>query len=435
MDFAIRVLDGELVFAEDYLDTNESPLGFCCPYPECEINLRLKAYSSENKVSPYFAPEYKYQPHTEKCFINNKKTIKTTNGINNSIPISYKNLLILKDNSCSENTINSKNTITNNKPNNKPFHNRTSKHIAAIVRWYLQNPTEGYRDLKIPGYTCGTYQSIFQEIYTFSQDKYKGTHIFFGKLLFNNYFEEKNNQIIFNIYQYNSHESIKLIVNTNDWNNSSKKLTLNLVKRAIKKSKEAFKANIKGVYTYIFFLGNVDEISRRVFYCNNHSAIFSMAIENLYLPSDDCGLCTSLEISTAEKSLDKDVETFNKQNLYKHDQKNISSLKYSEPKNLTESISKNSEFLPSKHLTPIERSSSESFYQGGKSYPNKAKNTVRISSKSNKSKSQSSKVIKKYKLDRAVKNLFKSLLKSIRKIEKYKFIQKVRNFLNVFNRC
>lgn len=141
MDFARRERDGELVFAEDYLDTDESPYGFCCPYGECAIKLRLKSYKSENKVPPYFAPKYKDQPHTEECSINRKQKAKTINGINSSLPLPYKNKLIFGNEDRLRGS--SKKIILDREEedkleNNKPLHSRTAKHLAPIVRWYFK---------------------------------------------------------------------------------------------------------------------------------------------------------------------------------------------------------------------------------------------------------------------------------------------------------
>ena len=181
MKLARRKADRELVFAEDYLDTDESPYGFCCPYNNCAIELKLKSYKSENQKAPYFAI-HKGQDHLEECPIvnqyQNQKNSK--NGIDISFPLPHISKLVFENEALSQSLGN--NTLDYKSKNNSSFHNRTTKYLAPIVRWYLQNYDRGDKQLDVPGCSYTSYESIFQRIFSSPEIKYKGTHIFFGSL-------------------------------------------------------------------------------------------------------------------------------------------------------------------------------------------------------------------------------------------------------------
>lgn len=311
MDYAIRASDSELVCAEDYLDTQESPYGFCCPYKKCGVELRLKSYTSQNLKAPYFAPIS--QPHTAECgTFKNNRSPGTTNGIDNSAPIPYKNKLVWENESRSKDVsskVSSSESGEQHEIVQKRFHNRTAKHLMPIVKWYLQNPLEGDSELEVPGCNYKNYKSIFQKIYTSPQKEYIGTHVFFGQLFIKNHIlEEQENQITFNLYQGNSAEPIQLKLCTKGWTESSKEFVISLSKEAIKKSKEAYgKDNRTKVLPYVFFLGHADNEARRTFYCNRHAAFYAVAIEDLELYPEDCGIYKP-PISSHEEVLDWDMQ-------------------------------------------------------------------------------------------------------------------------------
>jgi hypothetical protein len=311
MDFAIRASDGKRVYAEDSLDTKESPYGFYCPYAKCGVELMLKSYTSQNLKAPYFAP--KSEPHTSECAIfHSNSSSGSTSGIDNSIPLPYKNKLILENESSSKNLSNkvfSDKSEEEDGRTQESFHNRTARHLAPIVRWYLQNPSKGDLGLEVPGCYYKKYRSIFQKIYTSPQKEYKDTHIFFGQLLFKNYFEEQKNQLVFNLYQYNSAESLQLKLFTKDWGDSSKKSVIDLAREAVEKSNEAYKNGIKNVRPYVFFLGYADNETRRTFYCNKEAAFYALAIKDLELSPANCGIYTSPSPRSSQKEvLDLDLQ-------------------------------------------------------------------------------------------------------------------------------
>ncbi len=295
MDFAKKITDNEPVFAEEYIDTSEDPYGFFCPYDQCGTEMRLKSYNSQkNKRAPYFAPRFTDKPHTEKCTVNsNKKTIKT-NGIDNSAPVPYKNKLVFENKNELGGSVNK--ILFASEKGNESFkdsnliHNRTTKNIASVIRWYLKNPSKGDKGLEVPNCQHRLYKTIFQRIYQSPKKEYQNTHIFFGTLYFLRPFEEQENKIIFNLYQDKQHDPIKLVINTSGWKESSKNFVKQLVIQALKISKEAYKKNNKSVYPYVFFLGGANRVSRRSFNCNRHEAFYAIAIKNLQLPSSNKGI-------------------------------------------------------------------------------------------------------------------------------------------------
>lgn len=298
MDFAIRISDEEKVFAEDFLDIKRSPYGFRCPYPECEIELTLKSYDSEkNLKSPYFARSFNDKPHTKECGTNHKKKTGKTHGIDNSIPLDYKNKLLFVDEVLTPGPHKGISPSKNKGPNkfaHGSFHNRTARHISAIVRWYLQNPNQGDSELEVPECTYGQYKSVFQKIYASPEKKYKGTHIFFAPMFFQNPLIEDENKIIFNLYQSNDAEPIKLTLDTKNWKDSQKQLTKNWVHDALQECRVAYKkrGNKNKALPYVFFLGRADKDSRRSFYCNKHAAFYARTVENLNLVTSNSGIYT-----------------------------------------------------------------------------------------------------------------------------------------------
>ncbi len=298
MNFAKRMSDSELVFADDYLDSDD-PYGFYCAYEKCEIELMLKARRKTNLKSPYFAQRYPKYPHTSQCGTNIKVQKKTTNGIDKSIPVPEKNKLIFLNESEScvvQNCIKSMDKKDSRYDTHKQYHNRTASHLADIVRWHLQNPARGDSELEVPGCRYRKYKSVFQKIYAVPEKKYTGCHIFFGSLFFKKPFVEGENKIILNLFQKDA-EPINLILNIKNWKDSQIRLTKNWINDALEEYKDGYKERAKNnkILPYAFFLGRADEDSGRSFYCDKHAAFYARAVENLYLVCDDSGVCRTAQ--------------------------------------------------------------------------------------------------------------------------------------------
>lgn len=280
MDSAIRISDEEEVFAKNCKDTKESPYGFYCLY--CKSEMMLKSYKSSNYKTAYFAPRYKESSHTDACKIQNKENSEKKGGIDVSLPLPYKSKLVIANNNRSKNDSKPYTSLSINqdkKSAHKQHHNNTATHLAPIVDYYLQDPhLLGNSYLQVPGCSYKKYKSVFQRIYMFPEKNYKGTHVFFGSLFFKNPFEEYEEDIIFKLYQING-EPIEVYLNTNGWQDSEKRVTKDSVQRAINSSNDSYKRNRdSSISPCIFFLGSVDENSKRIFHCYNHASFYASAV-------------------------------------------------------------------------------------------------------------------------------------------------------------
>jgi hypothetical protein len=291
MDFAIRASDEELVLAKDCKDTKESPYGFYCPY--CKSEMMLKSYKSSNVPPPYFAAAKPISnPHTNDCVLK-KKESGEKGGTDSSNPLPYKNKLVIEKDIAlkGEQKLHTSPSINQDeKPSRKPYHNNTAKHLAPIVDYYLQDPqSRGDLELEVPGCSYRKYKSIFQRIYWFPEKNYKGTHVFFGSLFFKNPFEEYGEDIIFNLYQNENTEPIRVFLHTEGWKDSAKFMAKYFVREAIGSGKDAYKNGIGNISPCIFFLGSVDENSKRIFHCYNHASFYASAVsrDNLDILTKD----------------------------------------------------------------------------------------------------------------------------------------------------
>jgi hypothetical protein len=301
MEFAIRASDRELVFAEDYRDSeeSESPFGFHCYY--CKTEMMLRSFKLHNKKAPHFAPRHTKSIHIDTCSVLNVKKTGKTDGIDSSIPWPYKNKLVIAASTISKGESKhyaSLSICQGEELAHKQYHNRIATHLAPIVRWYLQDPRlRGNSELTVPGCSYREYKSVFQRIYWFPKKNYKRTHVFFGSLLFKNPFEEHEEYIIFRLYQSNNVEPIEVFLHTKGWKDNAKHATKRFVQEAIKKSKDAYKKDEnKNILSCIFFLGSVDEKSKRIFHCYDHAAFYAIDVEKddlkiLTEDISDCGIC------------------------------------------------------------------------------------------------------------------------------------------------
>ena len=307
MEQAVRVSDGEVVYAKDYLHKSVNPYGFYCPY--CKTELRLKSFKPHNEKAAHFAPRYRDVAHTKECVISSRKSSRTANGADDSTPNPHINKLILRSGAklrpVKSETSDKKEQ--QDRDHSKDIHSQTASHLAPVVRWYLENPLEGDSELKVPGCQYAGYKSVFQRIFRDPRKEYKGTHIFFGSLLIKNPFERRGNQIIFNFYQHSA-EPIKLVLDTSGWKESARDFTIRSVVEAVEKSNEAYKRGAKDVWPYVFFLGCVDTDSHRAFYCNKHAALHAEKVEGLRLVSNDSGIYTPRPLPSPQKTSDRDIE-------------------------------------------------------------------------------------------------------------------------------
>lgn len=280
MDFAIRASDGKKVFAKDCKDTKESPYGFYCLY--CKSEMMLKSYKSSNYKTAYFAARYKESSHTDACKIQNTENSEKKGGIDTSLPLPYKSKLVIANNNRPKNDSKPHASLSihqDEKPASKQNHNNTATHLASIVDYYLQDPhLLGNSYLQVPGCNYRKYKSVFQRIYMFSEKNYKGTHIFFGSLFFKTPFEEREEDIIFKLYQNENAEPIEVFLHTKGWKDSEKHVAKNFVREAIKTNKDAYKNRNGNISPCIFFLGSVDENSKRIFHCYEHAAFYAIAV-------------------------------------------------------------------------------------------------------------------------------------------------------------
>jgi hypothetical protein len=301
MEFAIRESDKELVFAEDYRDSeeSESPFGYYCYY--CKTEMMLRSFKLGNHYTPHFAPRHKKSIHINACNVLSRKKSGKTDGIDNSIPWPYKNKLVIAASTISKSESKPYAPLSiyqDGESVHKQYHNRIATHLAPIVRWYLQDPrSRGNSELKVPGCSYEKYKSVFQRIYWFPKKNYKRTHIFFGSLLFKNPFEEYEEYTIFRLYQSNNIEPIEVFLHTKGWKDSAKHATKSFVQKAIDKSKDAYKKDgNKNILSCIFFLGSVDENSKKIFHCYDHAAFYAIDVEKddlkiLTEDISDCGIC------------------------------------------------------------------------------------------------------------------------------------------------
>lgn len=242
-------IEKELVFPEDYIDSKTvNTHDFICPYEVCRIPLSLASYKSTDKRAAHFK-RFPGKPHHSDCpELSNYKKGKKTNGIDNSLPVTHKS--VLQFNSYSGDS-RQKHGLTGRKGQGGDLHNNIARTLSSIVRWFLQNPYDGYKELSVPGCGYSQYRDVFQKISVDPNLMYAGVRVYFGFLKLKDGLIECDDRLTFKIWQDKS-SPVSVFIDKKNLTKAAIHHIKNRFDYAKKKSEESSDSNL---YIWLFFLG------------------------------------------------------------------------------------------------------------------------------------------------------------------------------------
>ena len=313
MDVALRKSDTsepkELVFAWMFTDVPPevvNPYDFCCPYPCCHVDQKLVSHQQKEKrarkernndktgdKAGYFkkvnedhhidCPEHK----------NNKRKVKDTNGLDPRLPLEHVSKLILRKEG--QGNLQRGTKVSSSSAEQK--HHHQAYHLSNPVNWFLQNPTEGFKEINIEGCSYSQYRDVFQKLSTDPKRRYAGKHVYFGSLERRgpDNFEIVDGEAIFYIYQYDKDKKvipIKVRLQCNKFSESKLKIVRQSFDHATQRLKELLKKKGKSKkkkmpfpQTWVFFYGEPTELGAREFIVERHDCVYFYTSETLDLPT------------------------------------------------------------------------------------------------------------------------------------------------------
>ena len=298
MNYANRIIDGEVVevFAEELINTPYGPHGYFCRHKGCGVDLTLCSYRTKNKKAPYFRPSILEKPHNKGCPGHQDVSGSKGSGEDPSEAEPYVNKLVFPRRSSSSRapTVDSLegDEVKRRRHDYDDSHNHTVRHIAPLIRWYVENPASGESKLEVPGCGCKSYAAIFQRIHSSPKGFYINRHIYFGSLLYKNPIDLAKSRIsgdmVINIHQAYSKAPVQIFVETASWRKSEIELANSWIQKALDVSREGRKAG-KNSFPWIFFLGE-PKFGYSDFQCRRFEEFYAMACENLYLKTKNLAL-------------------------------------------------------------------------------------------------------------------------------------------------